>query len=204
MFWVLGCPVTDCRFLSLCLIGFLLFSSSIARSQTPARFLVWATSPIGSNNEHAAPGLKLSRQITEVEIVEFLVEGKEINIGEAFSASDDFLRMMSFKVKNSSDRQMSRIQLTLIVPDEKHHSPQIIYCYGCNKEQGEKGIAPGKVVELTMPRGGLYDFVKTNLAEKGVTVVQKVEISHMYVHFPDGPVLFSGCIKTTNRRNACL
>jgi len=196
--------MTACRILSLCLIGLLPFSFSNVHSQTPARFLAWSPSPIGSNDENVAPGLKLARQITEVEIVEFLVEGKEINIAEAFSAPDDFLRMMSFKVKNSSDRQMSRIQLTLIVPDEKRHSPQIIYCYGCNKEQGEKGIAPGEVVELTMPGGGLYDFVKTKLAEKGVTVVQRVEISHMYVHFPDGPVLFSGCIKTTDRRNACL
>ena len=195
------------RILSLCFVG-LLFSflafTSHTDAQTSNRFLVWSSSPVGSNNERVAPGLDLRRQIVDVEIVEFLVEGRSINIGEAFSASDDWLRTMSFKVKNSSQRLMSTIQITLVVPDDKKpHSPQIIYCYGCSEQQREKGIAPGEVVELTMPGGGMYDFVKTKLQEKGVTVVQRVEVSHMYVHLPDGPTLYSGCIKTTNPRNAC-
>ena len=197
--------MTDYRILKLCVVWLLLVLSltPTVRSQTPNRFLVWSPSPVGSNNEKVASGLELSRQIKEVEILEFLVEGREINIAEAFSAPDDFLRRMSFKVKNSSKRVMSTIQLTLIVADSKPYSPQIIYCYGCAEKQREKGIAPGEVVEFTMPGGNFYDFVKTRLEEKGVTVVQRVEISHMYVHFPDGPTLYSGCIKTSNARNAC-
>ena len=195
------------RILSLCFVGLLLSSlafTSQAGPQTSSRFLVWSSSPVGSNNERVAPGLDLRRQIVDAEIVEFLVEGRSINIGEAFSASDDWLRTMSFRVKNSSQRLMSTIQITLVVPDDKKpHSPQIIYCYGCGEQQREKGIAPGDVVELTMPGGTFYDFVKERLQEKGVTVVQRVEVSHMYVHFPDGPTLYSGCIKTTNPKNAC-
>jgi hypothetical protein len=195
--------MTDYRIPRLCLVALLLFSSGPAvRSQTPTRFLVWSSSPVGSNNESVAPGLELSRQIKEVEIVEFLVGGREINIAEGFSAPDDFLRTMSFKVKNVSKRMMSRIQITLIVRDDKPYSPQIIYCYGCAEKQREKGIAPGEVVELQMPNA-IYEFVMTKLAEKGVTVVQRVEVSHMYVDFANGPTLYSGCIKTANPRNAC-
>ena len=185
----------------VCLLISLSFTTAV-RSQTPTRFLVWSPSPVGSNNERVAPGLELSRQIKEVEILEFLVEGREINIAEGFSAPDDFLRTMSFKVKNVSKRMMSRIQITLIVPDNKPYSPQIIYCYGCAGKQQEKGIAPGEIVELQMPEP-IYEFVMGRLAEKGVTVVKRVEVSHMYVDFPDGPTLYSGCIKTANPRNAC-
>ena len=49
----------------------------------------------------------------------------------------------------------------------------------------------------------IYEFVMAKLAEKGVTVIQKVELGDMYVYFPDGPTLYSGCIKTSNARNAC-
>ena len=196
--------MTDYRILGLCIVCLLLSLclTSTVRSQTPTRFLVWSSSPVGSNNERVAPDLELSRQIKEVEIVEFLVGGREINIGQGFSAPDDFLRTMSFKVKNVSKRMMSTIQITLIVPDNRLYSPQIIYCYGCAEKQREKGIAPGEVVELKMPEP-IYEFVMTRLAEKGITVVTRVEFSHMYVHFPDGPTLYSGCIKTTNPKNAC-
>ena len=196
--------MTDYRILGLCIVCLLLSLclTSTVRSQTPTRFLVWSSSPVGSNNERVAPDLELSRQIKEVEIVEFLVGGREINIGQGFSAPDDFLRTMSFKVKNVSKRMMSTIQITLIVPDNRLYSPQIIYCYGCAEKQREKGIAPGEVVELKMPEP-IYEFVMTRLAEKGITVVTRVEFSHMYIHFPDGPTLYSGCIKTTNPKNAC-
>ena len=196
--------MTDYRILGLCIVCLLLSLclTSTVRSQTPTRFLVWSSSPVGSNNERVAPDLELSRQIKEVEIVEFLVGGREINIGQGFSAPDDFLRTMSFKVKNVSKRMVSTIQITLIVPDNRLYSPQIIYCYGCAEKQREKGIAPGEVVELKMPEP-IYEFVMTRLAEKGITVVTRVEFSHMYVHFPDGPTLYSGCIKTANPRNAC-
>ena len=196
--------MTDYRILGLCIVCLLLSLclTSTVRSQTPTRFLVWSSSPVGSNNERVAPDLELSRQIKEVEIVEFLVGGREINIGQGFSAPDDFLRTMSFKVRNVSKRMMSTIQITLIVPDNRLYSPQIIYCYGCAEKQREKGIAPGEVVELKMPEP-IYEFVMTRLAEKGITVVTRVEFSHMYIHFPDGPTLYSGCIKTTNPKNAC-
>lgn len=196
--------MTDYRILKLYIVWLLLSLSltATARSQTPTRFLSWSSSPVGSNNERVAPPLELSRQIKEVEIVEFLVGGREINIAEGFSAPDDFLRTMSFKVKNVSKRVMSTIQITLVVPDNRLHSPQIIYCYGCAEKQREKGIAPGEVVELQMPEP-IYGFVMTTLAEKGIRVVTKVEVSHMYVSFPEGPTLYSGCIKTANPRNAC-
>ena len=192
------------RILNLCFVGCLLSLAATfqAGAQIPTRFLVWSSSPVGSNNERVAPGLELSRQIKEVEIVEFLVGGREINIGQGFSAPDDFLRTMSFKVKNVSKRMISTVQITLVVPDNRAHSPQIIYCYGCAEKQREKGIAPGEVVELKMPEP-IYEFVMTRLAEKGITVVTRVEFSHMYVHFPDGPTLYSGCIKTANPKNAC-
>lgn len=192
-----------------CCLVMLCFLPSLDRAQAFSwqmtnRVLSWSPSPIGSNNEKAGPGLQISRQIVDVEVVQFLVEGREINISEGFSAPDDFLLKMTFKVKNVSHRLMTRIQLTLVVPDDKEsHSPQIIYCYGCREKEQEHPIAPGDVVELKMS-AQIYDFVMRRLEEKGIKVVERVEVSHMYVWFPEGPTLFSGCVRTTSPRNACF
>jgi hypothetical protein len=46
-------------------------------------------------------------------------------------------------------------------------SPDIVYCYGCAADEKEKGLMPGAVVELKMPGGGFYDWVRSRIAEKG-------------------------------------
>lgn len=63
---------------------------------------------------------------------------------------------------------------------------------------------PGEVVELKMLGGGFYDWVRGRIEEKGeVSRINKAEIRNMYVTLPSGPIWFSGCVKTTDPKNAC-
>jgi hypothetical protein len=173
-------------------------------SQTQIRVIEWSTSPVGSNSENVASSLKLFRQIDGVEIVEVAANGTPVSIREPFAAPDDWLKTLTFRVKNVSAEKLVSVQITLKAP-EMGISPDIIYCYGCGKAQREKGIQPGEIVELTMPGGEYYDWVVSRINEKlTLAQISKAEIRHMFVGVPNGPTWYSGCVKTANPKEACL
>jgi hypothetical protein len=59
-------------------------------------------------------------------------------------------------------------------------------------------------VDLKMPGGGFYDFVKMRAGEKGgIAQINKAQIRVMFVTLPDKSQWVSGCIKTADAKNAC-
>ena len=172
--------------------------------QTQNKTIEWSKSPVGSNRENVGPSLQLFRQIDDVQIEQILVAGKPVNIGEPFVGRDDnWLKMITIRVKNLSYQHLKTVQLTLILP-KIYPGPQVIYCYGCAENEREKGIAPGETVELKMPGGEMYNFIVARVAEKtSLSEINKAEISHMYVTPPSGPTWYSGCVKTANPNTPC-
>jgi hypothetical protein len=118
-------------------------------------------------------------------------------------AGDDWLKTITVRVKNVSGERLVRVQLTVVLPEMgsiARHSALLRLC-GSGKREG---LLPGDVVELKMLGGGFYDWVKSRITESGsLSRISKVEIHHMYVTLPAGPVWFSGCVKTANPKNAC-
>lgn len=186
------------------LLSSLLIAVAPVVCQSQNKVIAWSKSPIGSNNEVAAPDLKMFPSIDGVEIEEILVDGKPIIIGQAFVAGDDWLKTITVRVKNVSGERLVRLQLTVVLPEMGPGSPDVVLCYGCAAAEKEKGPLPGDVVELKMLGGDFYDWVKGRITEGGsLSRISKVEIHHLYVTLPAGPVWFSGCVKTANPKNAC-
>jgi hypothetical protein len=85
-----------------------------------------------------------------------------------------------------------------------YSSPQIQFCYGCAQDERDKGIMPGDDVELKIIGGGLYEWVKSRVADKGnISMITEAEINFMLVWLPGGTTWYSGCAKTANPKNAC-
>jgi hypothetical protein len=186
------------------LLASFVFTVTPVLSQAQNKVIEWSRSPIGSNNETAEANLQLSRQINGVEIEDIAVDGKSITVGVPFAAGDDWLKTLTVRLKNISGQRLVSAQITVVLPEMGSGSPDIVFCYGCAAPEKEKGFMPGEVVELKMPGGGFYDWVRSRIAEKGgVSRINKAEIHHMYVNLPAGPTWFSGCIKTANPKNAC-
>jgi hypothetical protein len=172
-------------------------------SQTQTRLIAWPkTSPYNSK-AMAAPDPQVKSRIDEIEIAGIVVEGQQIQVGEPFSASDDWLRNIGFRIRNISDKQLAKIQITLVLPEIRSGSPQIPFCYGCDPIEKQKGIKPGEEVQLTMPGSGLYSWVQSTIAEKGISRISKAEFLAVYLTLADGTVWVSGCAKTADPKNAC-
>ena len=178
----------------------LCLSVIICSAQAPGKVIEWQPKPMG--NEQWTGGIQAFKFLDRVEI-ENLTVGKPITIGQSFTADDDWLRDLVIRVRNISGQQISMIQVTLVLPEMGPGSPDVVYCYGCAPAE-KAGIAAGEVVDLKMPGVGFYDFVKARAAEKGgISEINKAQIRNMFITLPDGTKWVSGCIKTSDAKNAC-
>ena len=198
--------MTETRLLSITILVLLVFLSTAAAvfPQTQTRVIQWARSPIGSNGEAAQKDLQLFPQIDGVEIEGIFVGDKSRFIGQRFVADDDWLKAIIFRVRNLTDQRLVRLQITLVLPEMGAESPDIPFCFGCEEVEKAKGIKPGESVELKMVSGGFYEWLKSRMAEKGgLSRFTKAQIHHTFVTLPTGPMWFSGCVKTSDPKNAC-
>jgi len=181
-----------------------LFAVTPAFSQSSNKVLAWSEFPIGNYNATSAPDIELSKQINGIEIEEVRVNGKPIVIGVPFAADVDWLKDLTFLVKNVSSEQVMAIQIGLRLP-EVNKSPQVVFIAGCKHDKNQPRVRPGDEVELRMPAGRFYAWVKETVAkEKDISTINKAIISEMVVMLPNGMQWMSGCVKTTNPKNVCV
>ncbi|MDQ1637668.1 MAG: hypothetical protein QOF62_1007 [Pyrinomonadaceae bacterium] len=185
-------------------LSLILCVASLALAQTQKKTVEWTPRPIGSNNERVAPGIRLYPQIEQIQIENVVIDGASITLGQSFPANDDWLKTLIIRVRNVSPQRVISIQMTLILPEMDHASPDIVYCYGCARADKEKGVGPGEIVELKLLGGGFYDWVKSRTEEKGgIALMAKAQIRETLVTLPDGTRWLSGCVKTADAKNAC-
>jgi len=185
------------------IISIALFAVTPAFSQSSNKVLEWSKFPIGNYHDTSAPDIELSRQINGIEIEEVRVNGRPIVIGEPFAANVDWLKDLTFLVKNVSSEQVMAIQIGLRLP-AVNRSPQVVFIAGCKHDRNQPCVRPGDEVELRMPAGGFYAWVKDTVAkEKDISNINKAIISEMIVMLPNGMQWMSGCVKTTNPKNVC-
>ncbi|HEV2905345.1 MAG TPA: hypothetical protein VGW32_09865 [Pyrinomonadaceae bacterium] len=180
----------------------LIFTASGA-AQTQQKVLQWSDHPTGSHNERTAAPNQIFKQLDAIEIQSINLGGKSIAIGEPFSADEDWLRDLTFRVKNVSDKDLMGIQITLILPELKKPI-QVPYVRGCRHDKNQPCIRPGEEVEIRIAAIKLYDWVKSVVAtETELRNITKAAIYHVLVSLPGDITWSSGCVKTKDPRQAC-
>src|SRR5215471_6621627 len=86
----------------------------VARAQE--KIIQWSPHPQGSNGITAAPPMQLWKQIDEIEISGIDVEDAPVIIGQPFKAGSEWLKHITFKVKNNSAQAVTYLQVTLTLP----------------------------------------------------------------------------------------
>ena len=176
-------------------------ASASVFSQTKNRTLQWAEIPLNNRNMVGAPGTEVLAQVEVLEVKDISVAGKSITIGEPFSADDNWLTNLTLRVKNISDQTFSSIQIDLIFPEVMPGGPLVSLCYGCGGVGMGQSITPGDEVEMKVVfQQWVTDQIKSKSNPSAIT---KAQIQHVSVKQPDGKKLFSGCIRTSDQKNAC-
>ena len=177
--------------------------ASPAFSQSQNKTILWDERPQGSDpRENAQPPLKLLTQIDTIEVEDVLVEGVPIKIGEPFTAGVDWLRNIVFRVRNLSNEPLGFVQITLTLPQLKH---QLQIPFVACKAGTQACLKPSEELQLRMPGGGLYDWVKKTASDQGqeITTINQAQIKYVMVVLPNGTQLSSGCVKTADSLHSC-
>lgn len=135
-------------------------------------------------------GKFISTDERAVELVEIKVEDKSVKLGERFTAGNDWLKTLTVKMKNISNKPISRIVITLVFPEAKRgggYAGSWIEYSAINGDTGElnekKVAMPDKTVELIKDN---YEEIKQRMKETGISVINQVIVAYVEVNFIDG------------------
>ena len=170
------------------------------RAQDQRKVVGWANH---RNINTGVIGEPWSKQIDTVELEEILVGGKMVTIGDPFVAGVDWINEIAFRVKNVSQEDITFLQITVTLP-ELTHSPQIPYLAPCGNRENQKCLGPGEEVDLKIPPGKLYDWVKDQVVhERELTAISRAAIDFVVARTRNQREGMAGCLKTADPRNTC-
>jgi len=174
-------------------------------SQDQRKVIEWPAKSVFNSHTNTTPENHIVDRIDDVEIESILVEGRLINFGEPFNASDEWLKNISFRVKNISRNSIRQVQITLIMPElGPRQRIQIQYfCRECIRKVEPVAFDPGDVRELTLP-DPIYVWAR-DIIDKETTLakISKAQVLVSYVTFADGKMISSDCMKTADPKNKC-
>lgn len=182
---------------SVLVITFL--AATPAFAQDKQRIIRW-NDPIPAGIIKSSQYIVVPR-IEVLEIVDVAVGGKSITFGESFTADDEWVKNLTVRVRNISQRSISVVQFNLFLTDLMPGGPMVTLCHGCGDVAKGQSIAPGDEAELKIV---FYDWLLGQIKAKSpLSLVTNAEIKDMLVTLHDGKILYSQCVKAANQNNAC-
>jgi hypothetical protein len=195
---------------SFLLVSALLFAcSATIWAQTKDRLVQWPPRPMGKL-ESASEGTKMSSVSEALEIVSLSIRGRPITIDKPFPADDDWLRGLTFKIKNISGQPIVGMRLYISFADSKYKEGFIgmSFEYGKGLSTGipsdeQRTVLPGEDFELQF-NDRQYERHKRFVSERsGGRSFSNVWIGWAQVKFLDESVWTNGCLPASDPRNAC-
>jgi hypothetical protein len=142
-----------------------------------------------------------------IEITEIRAKTKAVKLGEVFEDESDWLKHLTYKVKNRSDKAITFLQIDLDFPETEATAGAIMMhqlFFGQRSDfrstlnNQPLYIKPNETIEISLERA--YDDIKTliELRHPTVGVINKLTIRTSDVMFEDGALYASGMFYRRN------
>jgi hypothetical protein len=197
--------LTDCLPAIGRLLTVVLIAGLPVFSQDQSKVIEWPARSVFNSRTNTTPDNHTVDRIDDVEIQSITVEGRLVNFGETFNASDEWLKNISLRIKNISKKKIRQVQITLIMPElGPLHRIQIQYlCTECVRKVNPVSFDPGEVRELILP-DPIYTWARNIINEQTTLAkISKAQVLVAYVTFADGTRVSSDCLKTSDARSKC-
>ena len=180
----------------------------LAYSQTQDKIIDWHPRTLQGNFVKGEDGKQVSSNIEALKIIEIKVDGKIVTLGRTFSATGDWLKNLTVKVRNTSGKSISSIRMHFNLPEAKYKEGTIGFSleYGKALSTGinyglQKIIMPDE--EIILYRNDAhYNRDRDGIAQRaGITDFSNVLIGMTIVQFEDDTVWSSGKLQLTNQNN---
>ena len=123
-----------------------------------------------------------------LKIVAITANRTPITTGEPFSADEDWLDKLTFRLRNVSDKTITAFQLGLAFPEIGSGGSYPAIPFGYNDKpnsEHQESLSPGSEVELTIPADKLA-MLRVNMRRRGKLHLTRANILPAVVTFSDG------------------
>ena len=147
---------------ALMMVGLICSSLLTASAQSNERLLMWPPLSVGRITS-AGTGIKPSPVEEAVKITDIRVAGHSITTGEAFDADDDWLRTLTFRLKNVSGQPIMGARIGFGLPETKKGEGMIGFSLEYGQGLGAVWLpklssSPGILVKLPIQYQTYYSF----------------------------------------------
>lgn len=175
-------------------------------TQTPEGILLWPEHSMGPLRPHQVTNMRVAEVDVPIEITNVAVNGKSIIIGKAFPTTDNWIRNLTVRVKNISEKPMKSILMLIALPEVRLSNGMgrgFTLRGGTNPGGKPIVIMPGEEIELEWLEAEYQMFLETNERLNASGNQGKAQIGMTSAIFTDGTVWGSDCLRATDPRNAC-
>lgn len=179
-------------------------------AQPKDRVVEWPTYPMGRIGS-AGEGVKLSPVTEALEIVDITVAGRSITVGQPFAADDDWLRSLTFRMRNISGQPIAGARIFFGLPETRTESNSLGFSFEYGKglstripSREQKVILPSEEFELKFNEAQYERHRKFVSEWSNLPGFSKVRIDVTTVKFEDGSSWGSGCLRSANPGNTCI
>lgn len=173
--------------------------------QTQDRIVDWHPRTLQGTFVTGEDGKLIPSKIEALKIIEIKLGDEAITLGQPFSASGEWLKNLTIKVRNISERPISSIRIQFNLPEAKYQESTMGFSleYGKALSTGinygeQKPLMPNE--ELVLFRNEAhYNRDRDGIARRaGTTDFSKVLIGMTMVKFEDGTVWSSAKLPLAN------
>lgn len=189
--------------------AFVLLAVQPAPAQTQERVVQWPKYPHG-RTERIGSTVRTSPVADALEIVEAKVAGHPITIGRPFAAGEDWLKWLTFRLKNISGRPITGVRIHLGLPETQKNGAGVGASLGFGSlavfnraSDAGKVVWPDEELELRL---GDEQHARTKhlVAAKGGPIeIKTVWIGITQVMFEDGALWSGGCLPSRGHGGTC-
>ena len=136
-----------------------------------------------------------------LEIIEIRITGKKIEFGKEFNADESWLRNLSFKVRNLSEKPIKFIRMSFSLPETRTAESGIGFSFtygnpsGCNaitsppcnfNSEEVKIVQPKEEIELKFTEQHYQGTLALVLRKTGITTLNQVVVGIAVIEYEDG------------------
>lgn len=175
---------------------FLLLFSVVCFAQDKTRIIVFPEKKSDLKMLKGEDGRGVPTEINGIELVEIRIKNQIIALDKPFEYEDDWLKYLTIKLKNVSDKPITSVRLSLGRPQAKFKDSSLgfslefgsLSAFGSAKKDF-RVIKPGEEFELSRSAEDYTAGLNFMIQQTGVSNINKIIIGSTTVEFEDGNIL---------------
>ena len=174
----------------------LLLFSAVCLAQDKTRVIVFPEKKTDLKMLKGEDGRGVPTEISGVELVEIRIKDQIVALDQPFEYEDDWLKYLTIKLKNTSDKPITSVRLNIGQPQAKIKDSSLGFSleFGSlsafeSSKKDLRVIKPGEEFELSRSAQDYTGGLNFQIQKTGVSNINKIVVGSTMIEFEDGNIM---------------